>query len=64
MFIINLVLKFLWRYNMVDLYVALIVAGRRSINQVPPKFRDQVIADLEALGLDPDGNPKSYGVAE
>ena len=49
---------------MVDLYVALIVAGRRSINQVPLKFRDQVIADLDALGLDPDGNPKSYDAAE
>lgn len=49
---------------MVDLYVALIVAGRRSINQVPLKFRDQVIADLDALGLDPDGNLKSYGAAE
>lgn len=46
---------------MVDLYVALIIAGRRTINQVPAKFREAVIADLNALGLDENGNPlESY----
>ena len=30
---------------MVDLYVALIIAGRRTIDQVPAKFREAVIAD-------------------
>lgn len=33
--------------------VALIIAGRRTFNQVPAKFK----ADLEALGLDENGNP-------
>lgn len=42
---------------MVALYVALIINGRRSFNQVPAKFKDAVKADLEALGLDQDGNP-------
>lgn len=42
---------------MVALYVALIINGRRSFNQVPAKFKEAVKADLEALGLDQDGNP-------
>ena len=42
---------------MVDLYVALIIAGRRTIDQVPAKFREAVIADLNALGLDENGEP-------
>ena len=37
--------------NMVALYVALIIAGRRTFNQVPAKFKAAVKADLEALGL-------------
>lgn len=41
--------------DMVDLYVALIIAGRRIITQVPIKLRDAVLADLEALGLDGEG---------
>lgn len=36
----------------VTLYVALIVAGRRTIDQVPAQYRDAVRADLEALGYD------------
>ena len=49
---------------MVDLYVALIIAGRRTIGQVPAKFREAVIADLNALGLDENGEPmEDYGVA-
>ena len=36
---------------MVALYVALIIAGRRTFNQVPAKFKAAVKADLEALGL-------------
>ena len=43
--------------NMVALYVALIIAGRRTFNQVPAKFKAAVKADLEALGLDENGNP-------
>lgn len=49
---------------MVDLYVALIIAGRRTIDQVPVKFREAVIADLNALGLDENGEPmEDYSVA-
>ena len=42
--------------NMVALYVALIIAGRRTFNQVPAKFKAAVKTDLEALGLDENGN--------
>lgn len=34
----------------VTIYVSLIVAGRRTIDQVPAQHRDDVLADLEALG--------------
>lgn len=43
--------------NMVALYVALIINGRRTFNQVPAKFKESVKADLAALGLDENGNP-------
>ena len=46
----------------VAVYVALIVAGRRTIDNVPAKLRDAVLADLEALGL--DGNGQSIEVDE
>ena len=49
--------------DMVDMYVALVIAGRRTCNEknksvplVPLKWRSAVLADLEALGLDADGN--------
>lgn len=42
---------------MVALYVALIINSRRSFVQVPAKFKDAVRADLNALGLDENGNP-------
>lgn len=42
---------------MVALYVALIINDRRTFEQVPVKFKDAVRADLEALGLDENGNP-------
>ena len=47
---------------MVALYVALIIAGRRTFNQVPAKFKAAVKADLEALGLDENGNRNWQGV--
>jgi hypothetical protein len=53
-FIIQL---FIGGSNMVALYVALIINGRRTYSQVPAKFKDAVKADLEALGLDENGNP-------
>ena len=43
---------------MVDLYVALIIAGRRTFSQVPTRYKDAVRADLEALGLDENGQIK------
>lgn len=42
---------------MVDVYVALIVKGRRTIEQVPSSLRQQVLDELAALGLDGSGNP-------
>ena len=43
--------------NMVALYVALIINGRRTFDQVPEKFQKAVPDDLYALGLDDNGNP-------
>jgi len=42
---------------MVDLYVALIIAGRRTFVQVPARFQESVRADLQALGLNENGEP-------
>lgn len=42
---------------MVACYVALIVAGRRNADDVPAKLQAAVLADLEALGLDGNGEP-------
>lgn len=36
----------------VTVYVSLIVAGRRTIEEVPANIRDDVRTDLEALGYD------------
>lgn len=41
---------------MVDLYVCLIINGRRNFSQVPTKFQDAVKNDLKAMGLDENGN--------
>lgn len=43
--------------NMVALYVALIINGRRTFDDVPKKFKEAVKMDLAALGLDENGNP-------
>ena len=43
--------------NMIDMYVALIIAGRRTFAQVPTKYQLAVHEDLLALGLDDEGNP-------
>lgn len=50
--------------NMLDMYVALVMAGRRTCNPdnkvvklVPSNWRSLVAADLESLGLDLDGKP-------
>ena len=42
---------------MVALYVALIINGRRTFDQVPAKFKAAVREDLAAIGLDENGNP-------
>lgn len=49
---------------MVDMYLALVIAGRRTCNPenrnvtlVPANYRKLVLAELTALGLDADGNP-------
>lgn len=42
---------------MVDVYVALIVNKRRTISQVPVHLQPAVLAELNALGLDGNGNP-------
>lgn len=50
--------------QMVDMYLALVIAGRRtcdptnaSVKQVPDKYRVAVIKELTALGLDANGDP-------
>ena len=51
--------------EMVDMYTALVIAGRRTCNTentkitlVPTRYRTAVLENLDALGLDADGNPK------
>lgn len=48
---------------MVDMYLALVIAGRRTCNpenskvtQVPTRYKELVLKELTALGLDADGN--------
>jgi hypothetical protein len=54
----NIIIKFLvGGSNMIALYVALIINGRRTYDQVPSKFKSAVLADLNALGLDQNGDP-------
>lgn len=43
--------------DMVALYAALIINGRRTFDQIPAKFKEAVRADLEALSLDENGDP-------
>lgn len=42
---------------MIDMYLALVMNHRRTIDQVPAQYRVAVMADLTALGLDGNGNP-------
>ena len=51
-------------YTMLDLYVGLVSRQRRTCNpenkkvrQVPDIWREAVLEDLKALGLDADGYP-------
>ena len=52
-----LVKLFIGDSNMVALYVALIINNRRTFEQVPVRFKEAVRADLEAIGLDENGDP-------
>ncbi|GED55413.1 MULTISPECIES: CD1375 family protein [Brevibacillus] len=42
---------------LVDLYVCLIINDRRTIDQVPSTIKEDVIAELAALGFGTDGKP-------
>lgn len=42
---------------MVDMYVVLILNKRRTLEQVPAQWRELVAADLEAIGVDGNGDP-------
>ena len=51
--------------EMVDMYTALVIAGKRTCNTentkitlVPTRYRAVVLENLDALGLDADGSPK------
>jgi hypothetical protein len=45
------------RMIFVTIFVSLIVGGRRTIEDVPPNIKEDVLADLELLGLDGYGKP-------
>ena len=45
------------KQKMVDLYCALIIAGRRTIDTVPARYKQAVAEQLAAVGLDENGNP-------
>ena len=47
--------------DMVDLYVALIIAGKRTFARVPARYQDAVRETLLALGLDENGDPIEDG---
>lgn len=42
---------------MVVVYATLIINGRRTFESVPTKLKEAVKAELEALGLNQDGEP-------
>lgn len=44
---------------LVDLYVCLIINGRRTFERVPTNLQPAVQAELESLGLGTDGQPLS-----
>lgn len=63
-FVIIIIILFALRQkgdNMIDLYVALIIAGRRPFSKVPDRYKDAVREELLALGLDENGDPIKEG---
>ncbi len=59
MVVVALILHFITKEDddMVAVYVALIIAGRRTFDSVPAKLQPAVKEALEAIGLDENGNP-------
>lgn len=49
---------------MVDIYVALIIHGRRTFASVPASLQPAVKAELAALGLGENGQPLPVEVPE
>lgn len=53
----------MWKLNykeenrMVDMYVVLIMNKRRQLDKIPAQWQALVAADLEAIGIDGNGNP-------
>ena len=43
--------------DMVVVYATLIINGRRTFDSVPEKLKHAVKAELEAMGLNQDGEP-------
>lgn len=43
--------------SLVDVYIALIIRGRRTLESVPLRIREDVRIELDALGIDGEGNP-------
>ena len=46
--------------HMVDVYIALIIRGRRTLDMIPSRIREDVRVELEALGLDEKGRPVDF----
>ena len=46
---------------MIDLYVVLIIAGKRPFSKVPARYQDAVREELLVLGLDENGDPIKEG---
>ena len=61
--IIIILIAITWRKgdDMVDLYAALIIAGKRTFARVPARYQDAVRETLLALGLDENGDPIEDG---
>jgi hypothetical protein len=38
-------------------YISMIVAGKMDINQVPKCLRNDIVSDLNSIGLDENGYP-------
>lgn len=41
---------------MIEVYVKLIINGRRSFEQIPDEFKESVVFRLAELGYDQNGN--------